>query len=219
MENKTKIFGCIFALAALLLSYSAMAGEGNDPCNGRDPQGGVLIPKQLVIRCNLCSDGKELELDNACIQRMTYDYKKQPDQYGEEINSIMSEYTKEDIDFAVNNLIKIGKHDDKAKNEAGYEVAPTLGGDGSTPTETLPTSDVTDCKDSQNNTRCSIEANNALTADSAQMLLEILHSKAIISREKFISNIAGYVVPNTEIDVEDKKLILPSDDMAYQGEK
>ncbi|MBQ9235979.1 MAG: hypothetical protein IJ184_05910 [Alphaproteobacteria bacterium] len=184
--------------------------DAKDLCNGRGPLGELYLPKEMVIRCGLCLDGKaELTLD--CVKRLAYDYNARRQLYGDERQQIMGEFTRDNIIFAVNNMSAAGKHEDKANNEAGYGSMPALGADGQPdPDNVLEKSSAETCMDEQNSSRCLMEANNTLTADSTELLLKALKSKAMINRSDFVSTLFNEVILNEKVDDKDKELIKPA---------
>ena len=204
-----------FVVIILLSSFSVLAGSTEDSekevqgCNGTDPLGGgIMIPKELVMRCGLCSDGK-LELTYDCVRRLAYDYKVLPSQYGKERTAIKSAYVGEEFDFAVNRLVTASKHDDKVKNDAGQETASTIGIDGSDKKDNFGKSAAKECQENQNSSRCLMEANSTIGSDNAQVLLNALHTKAIIARSDFVNNLLINVSPNLDVDTSDNNLRLP----------
>ena len=98
--------------------------------------------------------------------------------------------------------------DDKAKNMAGYEVSPKLGNDGN-PQEPLPQSAASKCQETQNSSRCQIEANGAVVSDNVQQLLRLLRSKAASVRSKSIRNF-DTIVQIVDVNEDDTSLVMPA---------
>jgi len=74
-------------------------------------------------------------------------------------------------------------------------------------------SNVEKCVDDQgeDSGRCAMEANNRITTQTANILNKLLASAAMIEREDVIDSLVGYVLPNTDVNKNNKALILPSD--------
>ena len=220
--------------------------------NGYSAQGELLIPYDIVKRCNL-GDGGTLELTDGCLYALACDKHQVFQEWvrtkkGEgkdvsideneyngdyEISCMMAKYTKADLDYIISRLISGGNHENLAKEKAGYEIAPTLGAEGvavdacsslktqcdeakiehsDTSTQPIPCfmyekceeslqqiQAIKDCSDDQGSTRCSIQANNTLTADSTQVLSDIVHIKSMMNRNEIANNIVN-IISKMEID-------------------
>lgn len=199
----------LFILCISCSFATCVYAEGTEivPSNGANPQGGIFLPKIFMVRCGLGVDGS-VEFTEDCINRIAYDYRKQNLQYKDIMNEAMSQLINDDIDFAVKNLIETGLQDDKAKNMAGYEVSPKLGNDGN-PQEPLPQSAASKCQETQNSSRCQIEANGAVVSDNVQQLLRLLRSKAASVRSKSIRNF-DTIVQIVDVNEDDTSLVMPA---------
>lgn len=208
MMKNIKKYSIILCVSCFFATHVFAEGTEIIPSNGANPQGGIFLPEKFVIRCGLGGDGS-IEMTEDCMARIAYDYRRQPLQYAEIINEAMSQLVNDDIDFAVKNMIETGWQDDKAKNMAGYEVSPKLENDGTTPQASLPQSDASKCQETQNSSRCQIEANGAVVNDNAQQLLKLLRSRASSVRSEAIKNF-DKIIPMVDVNEKDTSLILPA---------
>lgn len=214
MLNKS-FFISIFVAAVIMnypsFGYAELFGEG--ACDGSDPQGGVLLPKELVKRCGLCQQG-EAELTEDCLTRLVFDYKEQPDQYRKEKEKILAEYNKDDFGFAVKNMVEAGSISDVLRKEAGYTEVPniSLNGEDNSGNNTKDKSLVEKCKQEQGeaSSRCFMDASGSLTSRSVSLLLNVLRARSVVTRTEFIDNLFNDIVVSSDADTSDKSLMLPN---------
>ena len=215
MLNKTFLVS-LLALA-IIGFHSASAADGlfnANACDGSDPQGGVLLPKALVIRCGLCQEGKP-EMTEDCLNRLVFDYKEQPEEYKKEESLIIAEYNKDDFGFATKNMVETGKVSDILRKEAGYsdEVENVSLGDNDKGETTADKSLVEECKEEQGedeSTRCFMDASGSLTSRGVSLLLAVLRSRSVITRANFVDNLFEDIIVSSDADTSDKSLMLPN---------
>ncbi len=248
------IWFLLLGLSCNILAANADDDEKVERSNGYSAQGELLIPYDIVKRCNL-GDGGALELTDDCLYALACDKHQVFQEWvrnkkGEgkdvsideneyngdyEISCMMAKYTKADLDYIISRLISGGNHENIAKEKAGYEIAPTLGAEGVAMNACSTLKDqcdeakkdndgasmqpmpclmyekceeslqqiqaIKDCSDEQGSTRCSIQANNTLTADSTQILSDIVHTKSMMNRNEITKNIVN-IIDKMEIDKE-----------------
>lgn len=151
MNNKA-IWFILFFMVGLLANTMTATAEGEDllkRSNGYSAQGDVLIPYDIVFRCNLGTSGT-LELDADCVHALACDKRqvlqemiKNKKSEGKtlnidekefngdhEVNCMMGAYTKAGLDYIIPRLILGGNHENMTAEQSGKETAPTLGIDG-----------------------------------------------------------------------------------------
>lgn len=150
MKNKLVSFISFFLIGFTFFSVSALAdGESVKRSNGYSAQGDVLIPYDVVMRCNLGASGV-LELTDECMYALACDLHQvfesvvkdrrdkgmeiNIDEYAfdgdHEVDCMMAKYTKANIDYIIGRLIVGGNHENMSKKKAGYKTVQTLGVDG-----------------------------------------------------------------------------------------
>ena len=220
------IWFLLLGLSCNILAANADDDEKVERSNGYSAQGELLIPYDIVKRCNL-GDGGALELTDDCLYALACDK-----------HQVFQEWVRnkkgEGKDVSIDE-ISGGNHENIAKEKAGYEIAPTLGAEGVAMNACSTLKDqcdeakkdndgasmqpmpclmyekceeslqqiqaIKDCSDEQGSTRCSIQANNTLTADSTQILSDIVHTKSMMNRNEITKNIVN-IIDKMEIDKE-----------------
>lgn len=249
------LFVCflMLGLSCHVMATNAADEEEVKRSNGYSAQGELLIPYDIVKRCNL-GDGVALELTDECLYALACDKHQVFQEWvrtkkGEgkdvsideneyngdyEISCMMAKYTKTDLDYIISRLVSGGNHENLAKEIAQYKTVKTLGANGEMENCSLLKSGcdesmllgkegadnnracseyyrceemlkqaqaVKDCAGEQGSTRCSIQINNALTADSSRLLSDMVHTKSMMNRNKIAKNIVN-IIDKIEIDKE-----------------
>lgn len=143
------IWFLLLGLSCNILTANADDDEEVKRSNGYSAQGELLIPYDIVKRCNLGNEGA-LELTDECLYALACDKHQVFQEWvrtkkGEgkdvsideneyngdyEISCMMAKYTKADLDYIISRLISGGNRENLAKEIAQYKTVKTLGADG-----------------------------------------------------------------------------------------
>lgn len=237
MKNKTWF---LFFIVALILAFSTTASRAEDDkgsikvaediCDGTDPNSGkLLIPEAWIKRCGICNgEGHLLELDKSCIDRLAYDSQIQRDQFSEDTMSVVTDYANAEINAALQNLHQTGVNEEKFQIMAKGSDNKIPDTDGKM-TDNPVLTDNNDVKSEFDNCignqgddsgRCYIESHNHLSAEITNVILQnLLMTQAMRNRSQYVKNMFDKIIPETKVNLNNKKLILPNDEIAAEVDK
>lgn len=245
MLNKVIIFIAIFTLNFIWAVTCSLADDdltAPKQCDGRDPNGGVLVPENIVMRCGLCIE-KELEFNDDCVQRLSYDSKADAVQYRDTVQKMISAYVPSNMNYATNRITETGTNDADAKIFAGYENPPSdydktgklkdlcdrakkeqKEDDSFEPTICMSynkwksreneKAPIDECKEDGTSTRCYQSANGSLVAYNTELILSILGARSMLARSEVINNIVNQIIPENDVDTTNIKLKFATDEEA-----